>query len=220
MPPELAKSATRSPSSAVLGNLALGGTTFFLIVIVAMHILSPDIDPVHRPTSEYATGPFGYLMASAFLALSLATWVLVAGLNEDLRPRGAERIGLFFLAWFAIALLIAAAFPLDPEGAPRSLAGTIHRINGPIAFLSLTLGTNFTSRLFRRHDAWRPVFRIASALALLMIPEYFAGGFTAAQGTSAGIAQRILIVTFASWYLVVGSRLRSNLTKDFKGVAS
>jgi hypothetical membrane protein len=185
-------------------------TTYFLLVIIAMHVLSPDIDRVNRPTSEYATGPFGYLMTSAFLALSLATWCLVVGVHRSARPHGAERIGLVFLAWFGTALLIAAAFPIDVEGAPGTFHGTVHRINGPLAFLSLTLGTNFTSRLFRMREDWRSIHRVASTLALLMIPEFIAGGVTAARNVGAGIAQRIMIATFAAWFLVVASRLRKS----------
>ena len=208
MLPESARSTKPSPSSQTLGSLAVGGTAFFLLVVVAMHALNPNVDIAHRPTSDYATGRFGYLMTSAFVALSLATWSLVMGFSRSLRPSGTQRIDLFFLAWFATGLLIAACFPIDPEGAPKSFAGTVHRINGPLAFLSLTLGTNLTSRLFRLQDNWRPISQVASLLALLMIPEFIAGGITAARGTGAGIAQRILIVTFAAWYLVTGFRLR------------
>ena len=197
------------PSTTTLGNVAMRATTYFLLVIIAMHVLSPGIDPVNRPTSEYAIGPFGYLMTSAFVALSVATWSLVLGLHRTLDPQGAQRIGLFFLGWFGIALLIAAVFQIDAEGAPDTFHGSVHRISGPIAFLSLTLGTNFTTRLFRLHESWRRISRVATVLALAMIPEFIAGGVTASRGVGAGIAQRIMIATFATWYLVVGARLRS-----------
>lgn len=200
----------RRSSIATLGNVAVCATAYFVLVIVAMHALSPDIDRVNRPTSEYATGPFGYLMTSAFVALSVATWSLVIGLNRGLHPHGTQRIGLFFLGWFGTALLIAAAFPIDAEGAPRTFHGAVHGINGPLAFLSLTLGTNFTTRVFRLSDAWRPIYRVTTVLALLMIPEFIAGGVTAARGVGAGIAQRIMIATFATWFLIVGARLRQN----------
>ena len=195
-------------TSATFGLSAVTATTYFLLVIIVLHVLSPAIDPVNRPTSEYATGPFGYLMTSAFLALSLATWCLVFGVNRSLRPQGAQRVGLVFLGWFGIALWIAAAFPIDAEGAPRTVHGMVHGINGPLAFLSLTLATNVTSRLFRLHDRWRPVHRLASVLALLMIPAFIVTGALSAWGAGAGIAQRVMIAIFASWFLIVGSRLR------------
>jgi len=44
--------------------------------------------------------------------------------------------------------LVAATFPIDAKGAPQTLAGTIHGINGPLIFLSLTIGMNLVSRGF------------------------------------------------------------------------
>jgi hypothetical protein len=63
---------------SLLGNAAVGATVYFVLAIAAMHVLSPAISPITRPTSEYAIGPFGYLMTSAFLAFSIATWCLVS----------------------------------------------------------------------------------------------------------------------------------------------
>ncbi len=122
---------TRGKQLSVLGAVAIVGTTAFLVLIAALHFLSPDISPVDRPTSEYATGPFGYLMTSAFVALSCATWALVIGLHRDLPRAGVHRTGLVLLGIWGICLLAAATFPIDPEGAAQSAAGTIHRINGP-----------------------------------------------------------------------------------------
>jgi hypothetical protein len=199
--------------SATLATIAIAGTAYFVVVIAAMHFLSPDIDPVQRPTSEYAVGPFGCLMTSAFISLSLGTWALVIGLHGDLSHAGLHRAGLWVLAVWGAGLLVAAAFPIDLDGAPQTLAGTIHAINGPVAFFSLTLGTNLVSRGFKQDVRWRPIHRFASALALLMIAEFVAAGLTAARETGAGIAQRVFIVTFATWFLVVAARLRSNVTQ-------
>ena len=75
------------------GNVGRHLHRFFPLVIVAMHVLSPDIDRVNRPTSDYATGPFGYVMTSGFIALSIATWSLVIGLHRSLSSHGAQRAG-------------------------------------------------------------------------------------------------------------------------------
>lgn len=205
---ETALTATGKQLS-VLGAVAIVATSYFLVIIAALNFLSPDISPVDRPTSEYATGPFGYLMTSAFVALSIATWALVIGLRQDLPGAGVHRVGLVFLGVWGIGLLVAAAFQIDPEGAAQTVAGTIHRINGPITFLSLTIGTNLVSRGFRDHVSWRPIYRFASVLALLMIPLFIAGGLTAAREAGAGVAQRIFIVTFGTWFLLTATRLRS-----------
>jgi hypothetical protein len=198
----------------ILATLAMLGTAYFVVVIAALHFLRPDINPVERPTSEYAVGPFGYLMTSAFVSLSLATWALVVGLRRDLSLARLHRVGLGFLGVWGIGLLVAAAFPIDVDGAPGTLAGTIHRINGPLTFLSMVAGTNLVSRGFKRDVRWRPIYSFAAFLALLMIAEFVAGGLAVARGSGAGIAQRVLIVTFATWFLLTAGRLRSNATRQ------
>ena len=108
---------------------------------------------------------------------------------------------------------MAATFPIDPEGAPQTLPGTIHGINGPLTFLSLTIGMNLVSRTFKSDPRWRQIHRFALALALLMIPEFVVGGVARAQGSGAGLAQRLLILTFATWFLLVASQLRSHAVR-------
>jgi hypothetical membrane protein len=214
MRPDTALSPEARKPLATLATIAMVGTAYFVVVIAVMHFLSPDINPVQRPTSEYAAGPFGYLMTSAFVSLSLGSWALVVGLHRDLPPAGAHRVGLVFLGVWGLGLLVAAGFPIDLEGSPPTLAGTIHSINGPLTFLSLVVGTNLVSRGFKHDEDWRPIHRFVSLLALLMIPEFVAGGLAAARESGAGIAQRVLIVTFATWFLLTAARLRSIATGE------
>jgi hypothetical protein len=206
-------------SVAVLATVAIVGTAIFIVLIGALHFLSPDFNPIERPTSEYATGPFGYLMTSAFVALSLSTWALVIGLRRDLSRPAQSRLGLGFLGVFGIGLLVAATFPIDLDGAPPTFAGTIHAISGPLTFMSLIVGTNLVSRRFKQDVRWRPIHRFASVLALIMIPEFVAGGLARAMETGAGIAQRILVVTFAAWFVLTALRLRANGTETAASVA-
>jgi hypothetical membrane protein len=106
--------------------------------------------------------------------------------------------------------LVAATFPTDLEGAPQTLAGTIHSINGALTFLSLVIGTNLVSRRLKHDERWRPIHRVASVLALIMIPVFLAGSAAAARETGGGIAQRILLVAIAMWFVLIAMRLRSN----------
>ena len=205
-------SETRNLSSG-LAMTTVVATTYFALVIVAMHFIRPDISPIQRPTSEYAVGRFGYLMTSAFLSLSVGTWALVLGLRRDLPHRGPHRIGTMCLAVWGVGLLVAATFPIDAEGAPQTLAGTIHGINGPLIFLSLMVGMNLVSRGFKSDPGLRRIHRFASTLALLMIPEFVVVGIASARGSGVGLAQRLLILTFATWFLLVASQLRSDAVR-------
>jgi hypothetical membrane protein len=214
-PMEIDEGATTSRNQSVgtLATVALLGTAVFVVLIAALHFLSPDFDPIQRRTSEYAVGPFGYLMTSAFVAMSLASWALVIGLRRDLAPPAQSRVGVVLLGVWGIGLLVAATFPTDLEGAPQTVAGTIHTISGALTFLSLIVGANLVSRKLKHDERWRPTSRIAWVLALIMIPVFLAGGVAAARETGAGIAQRILLVAVATWFVLVAMRLRSNATQ-------
>ena len=201
-----------SRQRVVLATVSLIGTAIFVVLIAALHFVS-DIDPIERPTSEYAVGPTGYLMTLAFLALSVSTWALVIGLRRDLTEPARSRLGLGLLGVFGIGVLVAAIFPIDLEGAPQTLHGTIHSINGPLSFLCLVVGANLVSRKLKHDKRWQPIHRFASVLAIIMIPEFLAGGLAAARETGAGIAQRLLVVTFAAWFLLMAMRLRKTATQ-------
>ena len=205
-------SETRDAGKPIAGlaTVAIVGTSLFLALIAALHFLKMEMNPIDRPTSEYAVGRFGYLMTLAFVCMSAATWALIMGLRRDLSGPAQSPLLLGLLGVFGTGLLVAASFPIDLDGAPQTLAGTIHSINGPIVFLCLTVGTNLVSRRFNLDGRCLPIHRIASVLALIMIPLFIAGGVAAARETGAGIAQRILLVTFSAWFLLVAQRLRAN----------
>jgi bacteriorhodopsin len=212
-------SANLSPSLhtkqqvARVATIALVGVAYFAVVIVVLHFLRPDLDPIRRPTSEYAVGQYGFLMTSAFFSMSLASFALVIGLYQGVSQRARSRIGLGLLGVWGVGVLIAMSFPIDPEGAPQTISGTIHRINGPLAFLSLTAGTILVSRRFKQEEQWRPLHRTALILSLVMVAVFIATFVNIATGAGfAGMCQRIFLAAFATWFFLTAARLRSIAT--------
>ena len=49
------------------------GTTMFMVVLVVLHVLRPDLDPSWHFISEYELGPRGWLMHVAFISLAVGT---------------------------------------------------------------------------------------------------------------------------------------------------
>lgn len=195
--------------------VAIAGVVYFTLIIVALHFLRPDLNPVSQPTSEYAVGPYGILMTSAFFTMSIASLALIFGLSRGIAPSAQSRIGLGLVGIWGIGVLVAMLFPIDPEGAPQTFAGTIHRINGPIVFLCVTIGVLLLSWHFQREASWQPVRRTAQILSLLMLTA-FIGTFLSVVTHSeyAGLFQRIDLAALGTWMVLTASRLYAVTGQD------
>jgi Protein of unknown function (DUF998) len=209
-------STTLSPSLqatkqvARIVTVAFVGITYFVVIIIALHFLRPDLNPIQRPTSEYAVGPFGWLMTSAFFSMSVASWALVIGLSQGVSQPARSRIGLGLVGLWGVGVLIAMFFPIDLDGAPQTMSGTIHAINGPLTFLSLTVGVILISRRFKHDETWCPHHRSTLILSLVMLMAFIGAPLAiATESGFAGLAQRMYLVTFVTWFLLTATRLRS-----------
>jgi hypothetical protein len=190
--------------------VAMAGALYFTIAIVVLHFLRPDLNPISRLTSEYAVGQYGLIMSTAFFSMSLATVALLIGLYRIVPPAARSPIGLGLLGLWAVGVLIAMLFPIDAQGAPPTVAGTIHSTSGPLAFLSVTIGVLLVSGRFKRDTRWRPFHRIALMLSLVLLVGYIATFLSfVTQSGYLGITQRITLAALVTWMLLTAARLRS-----------
>jgi hypothetical protein len=192
-----------------LTTLALIGIAYFAVVIIVLHFLRSDLDPLSSPTSEYAVGSYGFLMTSAFLAMSIASLSLLIGLRKSIPKSSGATLGLVLLGIWGVGVLIAMSFPINSEEAKPTLANIIHRINGPVIFLSLTIATILISRSFRQDENWRPIYRPAFTLSLAMVVLFIVTGVNVATKSGfEGLCQRVFLILFISWFIMTTLRLR------------
>src|SRR5918997_3608768 len=126
--------AGRFPSAAFLALLAIVGMTFYLLSVVAAHLLRPDIHPVSEPVSYYAVGPYGFFIGIAIFALGVGSLALTLGLHLGIAPPGRSRLGLLLLALYGVGQLVVALFSIDAEGAQTTTTGVVHNVAGNISF--------------------------------------------------------------------------------------
>ncbi len=193
-----------------IATVAILSATYFAVMIATLHFLRPDLNPISQPTSQYAVGLYGFLMTSAFLSMSIASFALLIGLYQGVPESARSRVGLALLGLWGVGVLIAMIFPIDPEGGPQTMAGTIHRINGPLSFLCVTVGTILLSRRFKQDETWRPLYRPALILSLIIVAAFIAGGVSIATNSGfAGLIQRTDIAALVAWMLLTAARLRA-----------
>ena len=201
---------------ATLTAISLTCILSFATLIIVLHFLRPDTDPIHRPTSEYAVGKYGYLMTAAFFCMSVATFALVMSLNSAVDRKAKSVIGLVLLIAWAITVWVALIFPIDPEGAAATTAGKIHKTNGPIAFLCLTLGVLFVSSKFKHDENMRLLHPTALILSLILIILFIAVGASFGMGLGyEGILQRIYLIVVVTWFVLTIFRIRKGAEKIF-----
>lgn len=164
-----------------LARASLALAVAFGLLLVAVHLARPDLDPTWVPVSRYAIGPWGWLMTLAFVAWGGAPALLVAALWPRIDSTAA-RIGLGLLAIGALGPLLAAVFPMDPLDTPAeqmTAAGMVHAgaaVLGdalPVAAVVLTAARVWTDRAALWVAAGLAVATlIAASVAMgVMLPE-------------------------------------------------
>jgi hypothetical protein len=112
-------------------RLAVAASIAAFVLLVSLHLLSPEFSPAWRMISEYANGQYGWVLSLMFAAYGLSTLALAVALGPRLRT-GRGRVGLVLLIMSGIGQAAAAAFDLNQE-VPHELAGVLGIVCLPIA---------------------------------------------------------------------------------------
>lgn len=199
-------------SAANFASLALAALAYFTLALIVLHIVRSDRDPRWNFISDYAVGPYGLLMNSAFLALSLCFLFLLVGLLQAGPRTRTSRIGLCVFAVLVPGTLVAALFNADVTP-PPTLHGAIHAYDAMVNFTCLALGVALISFGALAEKGWRACGRTASVLAIGIALAYV-GQFVAMQIETrsrplAGTVNRALVALVVIWLLHTALRIRS-----------
>lgn len=193
-----------------LAVMALIFIVYFAAIIIVLHFLRPDVSAVGSPTSAYAVGRYGILMSTAFVSMSVATFSLLFGFNKAIYKSTPFRIGRILFAIWGVGLFIALSFPINPEGTELTTKNLVHRINGPIIFLCVSVAAILFAVGFKRDKNWRPIYVPAFMLSSLMLGLFVTIGISVANNVGIeGLFQRIFLVILVSWFVLTSLHLRS-----------
>src|SRR5579863_3952744 len=98
---------TTSARSAAF--VATVGTGIFLVILVVLHVVRPDLDPSWRFISEYELGPHGWLMHVAFVSLAVGTASVAIAVVSQARSI-AGYLGVTQLLISAAGMTLAGVF--------------------------------------------------------------------------------------------------------------
>jgi hypothetical protein len=200
--------------SILAARAVIGAAALALIALAALHILKPDLDPSRTMISQYALGPYGWIMALCFAAFAAASACLFAALIADV-PSILGRIGLVVLLAASVGLAMAAMYPMDPVStatAQMSFTGRMHGVSFMIGVPGMVLAVLLLSIALRKQTthASLPLLPLTGVVWLSLVvmiaimlmvgpgkppnpngPERFLGW-----------PNRMLMVAYAVWLMV------------------
>ena len=172
----------------LLAHVAAVAAALDLLVLGLLHLVSPEVDPVSRPVSEYALGDFRWLATIRTLAEGVAAIALAMALRR-------ERAAALLLVVVGLLKLAIPLFPVDALGMPATPAGQMHNVLGNVTFFLFPLAALLLFRALRRRGSrLAPGIAVVLAIATVgVLVGNAVGGF--------GLAQRAYLILSALWLL-------------------
>ena len=160
----MTSAAVASTSRAIsvrAARLAIVAITSYQVLLIVLIFLRPDLAPSWHTISEWAIGPYGWIMSGAFLISAMSYAALFVMLKAQLHGNlGRVALGLLLLCVIGAAGVgicttdpMPLHFPLSPRGTLHVIFGTGQIVLLPFAALLINLG-------LARKEAWRSARRV------------------------------------------------------------
>jgi hypothetical protein len=207
-------------SSRFFGSCVVAGTLLFLTMVAALHFLRSDYNPLRNFISEYAVGPYGFILTAAVYVLAATFLMLLLGLRLSVHPSGILTASCVLLGVVIISLCVAAVFPIDfvimpPDGSRPARAAVlaaltrtdiIHIVSSALLFASLIAVSLTLPSAYKRDEKWRSFSCTTLFLGFLMLAFFV--GLILVPFYLRGLAQRGIFLVVLVWLFLTGMRLR------------
>jgi Protein of unknown function (DUF998) len=216
-------------SAAWLAVLLTGAT---ILLLAALHVLSPEFSPSWRVISEYAFGSHAWVLSLMFLCMGASSWAAAAAIWSDVHGISGKA-GLWLLLIAGLGGTMAAYFDITHE-IGHAMAGFLGVIGFPIAalLLSVALGRNENWRTARARLLWfanlswiSVVLLVATLAIMTMQVSRLNGGHLPQHAPKAlppgvlaldGWADRLIVVCNCAWVLVAAWQAIQMRRKDLE----
>lgn len=204
-------------SGRTLGLLAIASVVYYVLVVLAMHVLQPELNPLHTPMSVYVLGDYGFLMTTTYFASSAGFLGVGFGLSQTLPRTRLTGVALAATVLASTGSLVAGIFPTDWPPPMRSTSGQLHELAGLVTFPAVIIAPVLFSLKFWSDEYWRRVSVVAlgvsagivAACAVFwgLIAVAISEGVVDRPPDFLGLVQRISFGLFWVWMIVVGRHL-------------
>ncbi|HSE09624.1 MAG TPA: DUF998 domain-containing protein [Nocardioidaceae bacterium] len=203
-------------TSRLSARLSVAFSGLFLLILVGLHLVKSELDPSWRMISEYEIGRHGWLMQTAFLVLAVSTAAAAVSVRRAVVGR-AGKVGLVLLAVAAAGMVLgglAVSDPITATAQETTTHGSLHGLGAMLGIPAFPVAAGLVARGLSRGTGWAGPSRtlwfatvgtwlglaqMVLAMAVLLPANDGAFG----PGAPIGLPNRLLIVSYVAWLLVV-----------------
>ena len=198
--------------------LAILLTAAAILLLAALHVLSPEFSPSWRVISEYALGRYPWVLSLMFFCMGSSSWALAAAIWPEAQSIGGK-FGKWLLLIAGLGGVMASYFDIT-RMIGHTVAGLLGVIGFPIAamLLSVALGRTKDWRaarprlFFVANLSWISVVLLVATLFIMTMqmsqlngghlpqhaPKVLPSGVIALDGW----ADRLIILTNSAWIVL------------------
>jgi hypothetical protein len=199
-------------SSYPLELTSAAAAALWLIIIVLLHFIKPELDPRTRMISEYALGLHGWMMQFAFFCIALSCGALAAATRALQLSLGSALLAICSVGFAGAGVFVTDPVSLSQRTQTRS--GALHVLFAFIVIvifptMATIIGIGVAGKVASvpaRH--WLPAFSALPWSGFLI----FMGG-TLISGriprTPLGYFERFLVVAYSLWLVTTALVLAS-----------
>lgn len=202
--------------------VALLAAAATVLLLGCLHVLSPEFAPSWRVISEYALGPYGWVLSIMFVCWAVSSWALAAAIWSQIQTAGGKT-GLYFLLAAGVGEFLASVFDVR-HMLGHGIAGLLGVIGFPIAalLLSTSLRLNQTWRrestilIWLANLSWIAVVLLIATLAIMTmqvtriygghLPQHAPKELPAGVLALDGYADRLIVLANCAWVFLAALR--------------
>ena len=162
--------------------------------VLGLHVLRSDLDPIAHRLSEYASGPYGWLMTTAFFAMGLALMTLAFQVGTSANSARIQRVVAPLIALAGVGLILSGVFK---TATGSTLIEIIHSRASATSVLALTAAAvaSSTHPASSHFDTAARVVTVVAVVAVAISPILHDTPWT-------GIGQRFVWLALTAWLLI------------------
>ena len=196
-------------SGKQLGTVGMIGIGWFVVAVLALHVIEPDFSVVDNFISDYALGDYGWLMQLAFFGAGIGTIAIALGLRKTLAPGKRVTASLVLFAVAGIGFFVAI-FKTDPrEVTDLTTAGMLHALGSIVIFFALIVAAWMVRGVFKRDPTWEPFAKTQMWFAIAY-PVTMIVTFATPEDGPVGLTQRIFVPVMMAWLFTLAWNIRRN----------